>query len=57
LVADPLWKYAVYAVVIYGRAVAERPTVPVEEIARQVAARHGLELTGVNAKAPAGGRS
>ena len=40
-----LWQYAVYAVVVYSRAAAERLTVPVEEIARRVAARHGLELT------------
>jgi hypothetical protein len=40
----PLWQYAVYAVVIYSRAAAERLTVPVKEIARRVAARHGLEL-------------
>ena len=41
----PLWQYAVYAVVIYSRAAADRFTVPVEEIARRVAARHGLDLT------------
>ena len=41
----PLWQYAVYAVVIYSRAAAGRLTVPVEEIARRVAARHGLELS------------
>ncbi len=41
----PLWQYAVSAVVIFGRAAAERVAVPVEEIARQIAARHGLELT------------
>ena len=41
----PLWQYAVFAVVIYSRAAAERLTVPVEEIARRIAARHGLELT------------
>ena len=40
----PLWQYAVFAVVIYSRAAAERLTVPVDEVARQVAARHGLEL-------------
>jgi hypothetical protein len=42
----PLWHYALYAVVIYSRAAADRLTVPVEEITRRVAARHGLELTG-----------
>ena len=41
----PLWQYAVFAVVIYSRAAAERLTVPVEEIARRIAARHGLALT------------
>ncbi|SDM11004.1 hypothetical protein SAMN05660642_01696 [Geodermatophilus siccatus] len=41
----PLWQYAVYAVVVYSRAAAERLAVPVEEIARRIAARHGLELT------------
>ncbi|SHN61057.1 hypothetical protein SAMN05660350_01026 [Geodermatophilus obscurus] len=40
----PLWQYAVFAVVIYSRAAAERLTVLVEEIARRIAARHGLEL-------------
>ena len=41
----PLWQYAVYAVVVYSRAAAERLTIPVDEIARRIAARHGLELT------------
>jgi len=40
----PLWQYAVYAVVIYSRAAAERLAVPVGEIAGRIAARHGLEL-------------
>ena len=40
-----LWQYAVFAVVIYSRAAAERLAVPVEEIVRRIAARHGLELT------------
>jgi hypothetical protein len=39
-----LWQYAAFAVVIYGRAAAERRTVPVE-IARRVSTRHGLGLT------------
>jgi hypothetical protein len=42
-VADPLWKYAVLAVVIYSRAAVERLTVPAEEVACRIAAR-GLEL-------------
>jgi hypothetical protein len=40
----PLWQYAVFAVVIYSRAAAERLAVSVEEIARRIAARHGLDL-------------
>ena len=40
----PLWQYAV-AVAIYSRVAAERLAVPVGEIARRIAARHGLELT------------
>jgi hypothetical protein len=41
----PLWQYAVFAVVIYSRAAAERHTVPVAEIVRRIAARRGLKLT------------
>lgn len=41
----PLWQYAVYAVVIYSRAAGERLAAPVDDIARRIAARHGLELT------------
>ena len=41
----PLWQYAVFAVAIYGRAEAERLGLPVGEVVRQIAARHGLELT------------
>ena len=41
----PLWRYALYAVVIYSRAAAERLAVPVAEIARRIADRHSLELT------------
>jgi hypothetical protein len=41
----PLWQYAVFAVVIYSRAAAERLVVPVEEVARRIAARRGLELS------------
>lgn len=40
----PLWHYAVFAVVIYSRAAAERLAVPLEEIARRIAARHDLQL-------------
>jgi hypothetical protein len=41
----PLWRYALCAVVIYSRAAADRLAVPVAEIARRIASRHGLELT------------
>jgi hypothetical protein len=41
----PLWQYAVFTVVIYSRAAAGRLAVPPEEIARRIAAKHGLELT------------
>ena len=44
----PLWQYAVYAVVIYSRAAAERLTVPVEEIADRIATRHDIELPPVS---------
>jgi hypothetical protein len=40
-----LWQYAVFALVIYSRAAAERLAVPVEDIARRIVARHGLEPT------------
>jgi hypothetical protein len=43
----PLWQYAVYAVVIYSRAAAERLGVPVEEIARRIAARHNIDLDAI----------
>jgi hypothetical protein len=33
----------VFAVVIYSRAAAERLSVTVEEVARRIAGRHGLE--------------
>ncbi len=38
----PLWQYAVFAVVIYSRAAAERAAVPVNDVARRIAARHDL---------------
>ncbi len=40
----PLWQYAVFAVVIYSRAAAERLGVQLEELARRIAARHHLDL-------------
>ena len=41
---SPLWEYAVFAVVIYCRAAAERLAVPLDEIARRITDRHRLEL-------------
>ncbi len=41
----PLWQYAVFAVVIYRPAAAERLAVSVKEVARRVAGRQGPELT------------
>ncbi|WP_456610253.1 hypothetical protein [Blastococcus sp. SYSU DS0619] len=40
-----MWQYALFAVVIYSRAAAERLAVPVEEVARQIAARHDLQAS------------
>jgi hypothetical protein len=42
----PLWQNAVFALVIYSRAAAERLAVPVENIARRLAVRQGLALSG-----------
>ena len=39
----PLWQYALFAVVSYSRAAADRLAVPLEEVARRNAARHDLE--------------
>ncbi|MCZ2818924.1 hypothetical protein O2V63_01085 [Modestobacter sp. VKM Ac-2977] len=40
----PLWTYALYAVVIYARAAAERLEVPTADIAQRIARLHGIEL-------------
>ena len=40
----PLFEYAVFAMVIYSRAAAERLGMPVGEVARRIAFRHDLEL-------------
>jgi hypothetical protein len=40
----PLWQYAVYALVIYSRAAAEHLAVPLDVIARRIAARHHFDL-------------
>jgi hypothetical protein len=44
----PLWQYAVHAVVIYSRAAADRTGAAVPQVARLVAARHGLQLAAVD---------
>jgi len=41
---SPLWTYAVFAVVIYARAAAERLDVALSEIAQRIAVGHGIEL-------------
>jgi len=41
---SPLWSYAVFAVVIYTRAAAERLDVALGEIARRIAVRHDIKL-------------
>jgi hypothetical protein len=41
---SPLWTYAVFAVVIYARAAAERLDVALSEIAQRIAVVHGIEL-------------
>ncbi|MGY1758714.1 MULTISPECIES: hypothetical protein [unclassified Geodermatophilus] len=41
----PLWRWAAHAVVIHRWVAAERLALPVEETARRVAGRHGLEFT------------
>jgi len=41
----PLWEYAAFAVVIYSRVAAARQNLPLEEIVRRIAARHGLEVS------------
>lgn len=38
----PLWIYAVYATVIYSRVAADRCSTTLEQVARDLAARHGL---------------
>ena len=38
----PLWIYAVYALVIYARAAADRGGVTVEQVVRELAVRHAL---------------
>src|SRR4051794_37370221 len=41
---SPLWSYAVFAVVIYARAAADRLEVALGEIAQRIAVRHGIKL-------------
>jgi hypothetical protein len=39
----PLWQYVMHAVVIYSREAAEWLAVPVEDVARRIAARHDVK--------------
>jgi len=41
---SPLWTYALFAVVIYARAAAERLDLAVSEIAQRIAVRHHIDL-------------
>jgi hypothetical protein len=41
---DDMWEYAFYALVLYGRAAAERTGRPVEDIASALAERQGIDL-------------
>ncbi|GAA3165430.1 hypothetical protein GCM10010531_17420 [Blastococcus jejuensis] len=50
----PLWEYAVFAVVIYSRAAAERLRVPLEEVVRRIADRHRLEISDADPEAESG---
>ncbi len=41
---DDMWRYAFYALVLYGRVAAERTGRPLEDIATALAERRGLDL-------------
>ena len=41
---DDMWKFAFYAVVVYGRVAAERTGRTLDDIAAALAERRGLEL-------------
>ena len=41
---DDMWEYAFYALVLYGRAAAERTGRPLEDIATALAGRRGIDL-------------
>jgi hypothetical protein len=43
---DDMWKYAFYALVLYGRVAAERTGRPLEDIAAALAERRGIDLGG-----------
>jgi hypothetical protein len=53
----PLWQYAVFAVVTYSRAAAERLAVPVEEIVRRIAVEQDLQLHPVTSCGHSEGRT
>jgi hypothetical protein len=44
--ADDMWKYAFYALVLYGRVAAERTGRPPDAIAKVIAERLGVDLEG-----------
>jgi len=46
---SPLWTYALFATVIYGRAAAQRFDVPTTDIAQRIAASHRIEVPGITA--------
>lgn len=43
--SDDYWEFALYALVIYVRAAAERSELPVATVCQSIADRHGIELT------------
>jgi hypothetical protein len=46
--SDDLWIFAVYALVIYTRAAADRRGEPVAETCQRIAARYGVEVAGAS---------
>jgi hypothetical protein len=41
---SPLWRYALYSVVIFARGAAERLDVPTRDIAQRIAVHHDIDL-------------
>ena len=44
---NDLWLFALYALVIYVRVAAERMNGSSAEVCERIAARHGMQLTGM----------